>query len=48
MTDWFRLREHKMDLRTECMGGLTTFFTALYIIFVTTSIDQRRRVLDTR
>ena len=30
----FRLTEHATDLRTELLGGLTTFMTMAYIIFV--------------
>jgi AGZA family xanthine/uracil permease-like MFS transporter len=30
----FRLREHKTDVKTELMAGVTTFMTLSYIIFV--------------
>ncbi|GIZ53632.1 NCS2 family permease [Noviherbaspirillum aridicola] len=34
----FKLKEHGTDLRTELLGGLTTFLTMAYIIFVNPSI----------
>ncbi|HEY8609005.1 MAG TPA: NCS2 family permease [Noviherbaspirillum sp.] len=34
----FKLKEHGTDVRTELLGGLTTFLTMAYIIFVNPSI----------
>ena len=34
----FRLSEHKTDVRTEVLAGVTTFLTMAYIIFVNPSI----------
>jgi AGZA family xanthine/uracil permease-like MFS transporter len=34
----FKLSEHKTDIRTEIVAGLTTFLTMAYIIFVNPSI----------
>jgi AGZA family xanthine/uracil permease-like MFS transporter len=34
----FKLTEHKTDVRTEVLAGLTTFLTMAYIIFVNPSI----------
>lgn len=34
----FHLREHKTDVRTEVVAGVTTFLTAAYIVFVNPSI----------
>ncbi|HEY0737319.1 MAG TPA: hypothetical protein VGD69_20540, partial [Herpetosiphonaceae bacterium] len=31
---YFRFAERKTDLRTEVVGGITTFFVMAYIIFV--------------
>lgn len=35
---WFQLRDHGTDLRTECIAGLTTFLTMVYIVFVNPDI----------
>lgn len=35
---WFRLHEHGTTLKRECLAGLATFVTMVYIIFVNTSI----------
>jgi AGZA family xanthine/uracil permease-like MFS transporter len=35
---WFHLREHRTDLRTELLAGLTTFLVMSYIIAVNPSI----------
>jgi adenine/guanine/hypoxanthine permease len=35
---WFRLAEHRTSLRTELLGGLTTFLVMSYIIAVNPSI----------
>ncbi len=37
---FFRLREHGTSLRTEALGGLTTFATMAYIIVVNPAILQ--------
>ncbi|WP_372796603.1 NCS2 family permease [Pontiella sp.] len=34
MTGFFKLKEHGSDAKTEIIGGLTTFLTMAYIIFV--------------
>ncbi|HLB42831.1 MAG TPA: NCS2 family permease [Gammaproteobacteria bacterium] len=34
----FKLTENRADFRTECLAGLTTFFTMAYIIFVNPAI----------
>ncbi|MDF7823230.1 NCS2 family permease [Pontiellaceae bacterium B12227] len=34
MTGFFKLKEHGTDVKTEIIGGLTTFLTMAYIIFV--------------
>jgi AGZA family xanthine/uracil permease-like MFS transporter len=34
----FQLREHGTDLKRECVAGLATFVTMVYIIFVNTNI----------
>lgn len=34
MTRFFKLKEHGTDVKTEVIGGLTTFLTMAYIIFV--------------
>jgi AGZA family xanthine/uracil permease-like MFS transporter len=38
MENFFKLKEHKTDVRTEIIAGITTFFTMAYIIFVNPSI----------
>lgn len=38
MTRFFKLKENKTDVRTEIIGGLTTFLTMAYIIFVNPAI----------
>lgn len=35
---WFHLRESGTDLRTEVLGGLTTFLTMVYIVFVNPAV----------
>ncbi|MGE3149480.1 MAG: NCS2 family permease [Pseudorhodoplanes sp.] len=35
---YFGLAEHKTDLRTECIAGVTTFLTMVYILFVNPTI----------
>ena len=35
---WFQLREHGTTPKRECLAGLATFVTMVYIIFVNTSI----------
>ncbi|MDI6845156.1 MAG: NCS2 family permease [Candidatus Saccharicenans sp.] len=35
---WFKLRENQTDVRREVLGGLTTFMTMSYIIFVQPAI----------
>jgi AGZA family xanthine/uracil permease-like MFS transporter len=35
---FFKLKEHRTDVRTELLAGLTTFLTMAYIIFVNPSI----------
>ncbi|HSY26778.1 MAG TPA: NCS2 family permease, partial [Burkholderiaceae bacterium] len=35
---FFKLNEHRTDVRTELLAGLTTFLTMAYIIFVNPSI----------
>jgi AGZA family xanthine/uracil permease-like MFS transporter len=37
---WFRLREHRTTVRTEVLGGATTFVTMAYIIVVNPAILQ--------
>ncbi|MFC6632881.1 NCS2 family permease [Microbulbifer taiwanensis] len=41
-TDWlerlFKLSEHKTNVRTELVAGLTTFFTMAYVIFVNPNV----------
>lgn len=34
----FKLKEHKTNLKTELIAGLTSFFAAVYIIVVNASI----------
>ncbi|MEI6892741.1 MAG: NCS2 family permease [Pontiella sp.] len=34
MTGFFKLKEHGTDVKTEIIGGMTTFLTMAYIIFV--------------
>jgi len=38
MDKFFRLKEHKTNVRTEMIAGFTTFFTMAYIIFVNPNI----------
>lgn len=38
MNDFFRLKEHGTDVRTEAVAGLTTFLTMAYIIVVNPQI----------
>jgi len=38
MEKFFKLKQHKTNVKTELMAGLTTFFTMAYIIFVNPSI----------
>ena len=38
MEKFFKLKEHKTNVRTELIAGITTFFTMAYIIFVNPSI----------
>lgn len=38
MADFFRLKEHGTDVRTEAVAGVTTFLTMAYIIFVNPQI----------
>lgn len=38
LESWFQLRAHGTDLRTECIAGLTTFLTMVYIVFVNPDI----------
>ncbi|HVL21846.1 MAG TPA: NCS2 family permease, partial [Amaricoccus sp.] len=46
LDSFFKLTEHKTDVRTEVVAGITTFLTMAYIIFVnpqilsTTGMDQ--------
>jgi AGZA family xanthine/uracil permease-like MFS transporter len=35
---WFRLRENSTTIRTEILGGVTTFMTMAYIVFVNPAI----------
>ncbi len=35
---WFRLQESGSNLRTELLGGLTTFLTMVYIVFVNPAV----------
>ncbi len=35
---YFGLTEHKTDVRTECIAGVTTFLTMVYIVFVNPQI----------
>lgn len=35
---YFQLREHRTDVRTECLAGFTTFVTLAYILFVNPAI----------
>ena len=35
---YFKLSEHKTDVRTECVAGVTTFLTMVYIVFVNPQI----------
>ena len=38
MEKFFKLKQHKTNVKTELMAGMTTFFTMAYIIFVNPSI----------
>ncbi len=38
LEQWFQLREHGTTVKRECLAGLATFMTMVYIIFVNTSI----------
>lgn len=38
MTSFFKLKEHNTTIKTEILGGLTTFFTMAYIIVVNPAI----------
>ncbi len=38
LENYFRLKEHGTDVRTELLAGLTTFLTMAYIIFVNPTI----------
>lgn len=38
MTDFFKLKEHKTDVKTEVLAGLTTFMTMAYILAVNPNI----------
>jgi len=38
LENFFKLTEHRTDVRTELLAGLTTFLTMAYIIFVNPSI----------
>ena len=42
---FFKLKEHKTNIRTEIIAGLTTFMTMAYIIFV--NPDILSKVIDT-
>ena len=35
---YFGLAEHGTDVRTECLAGITTFLTMVYIVFVNPQI----------
>lgn len=53
MEKLFQLKKHNTDVRTEVIGGLTTFFAMAYIIFVNpnflsqTGMDQTAVMLAT-
>jgi AGZA family xanthine/uracil permease-like MFS transporter len=38
LENWFKLRAHGTTVRTECVAGLTTFLTMVYIVFVNPEI----------
>ena len=38
MNNFFKLKEHETNIRTELLAGLTSFFAAVYIIVVNASI----------
>ena len=38
MSDFFKLKEHKTDVKTEVLAGITTFMTMAYILAVNPSI----------
>src|SRR6202044_643140 len=38
LENFFKLSEHRTDVRTEILAGLTTFLTMAYIIFVNPAI----------
>lgn len=38
LTTFFELKEHNTSIRTECLAGLTAFFTISYIVFLTPTI----------
>ena len=38
MKNFFKLKEHETNIRTELLAGLTSFFAAVYIIVVNASI----------
>ena len=38
LENFFKLKEHDTDVRTELLAGLTTFLTMAYIIFVNPTI----------
>jgi AGZA family xanthine/uracil permease-like MFS transporter len=38
LNTFFKLGEHRTDVRTEVMAGITTFLTMAYIIFVNPAI----------
>lgn len=38
MSDFFKLKEHKTDVKTEVLAGLTTFMTMAYILAVNPNI----------
>ena len=38
LENYFRLKEHKTDVRTEILAGITTFMTMAYILAVNPGI----------
>ena len=42
MEKLFQLKKHNTNVRTEVIGGLTTFFAMAYIIFVNPNFLSRR------
>jgi len=38
LDQYFRLTQHGTDVRTECVAGVTTFLTMVYIVFVNPAI----------